>query len=129
MPSELEPFTKAWSGDLDGILERRVVRILTVYQLGSYFLDGPVQKGMTYDLAKMFETFLNEHQGSGHVKIHVVLIPVEFDQLFDGLVQGYGDIAIAGISSMEARGLAAIDIRETNAFLEDVEQTFSLGVS
>lgn len=84
---------------------------------------------MTYDLAKMFETSLNERQRSGHVKIHVVLIPVEFDQLFDGLVQGYGDIAIAGISSMEARGLAAIDIRETNAFLEDVEQTFSLGVS
>jgi len=103
LPPELAPFANAWSGDLDGMIERRVVRILTVYQLGNYFLDGPQEKGMTYDLAKMFETFLNEREGSGHVKIHVVLIPVEFDQLLEGLVQGYGDIAVAGISITETR--------------------------
>ncbi|MFT7563996.1 MAG: membrane-bound lytic murein transglycosylase MltF, partial [Bacteroidia bacterium] len=98
LPPELAPLSQAWVGDYDGMVERRVVRILTVYQLGGYFLDGPQEKGITYDLAKMFEAFLNERLGSGHVKLHVVLIPVEFDQLLDGLVQGYGDIAAAGLS-------------------------------
>ena len=80
------------------MVERRVVRVLTVYQIGGYFLDGPQEKGITYDLVKMFEEFLNQRLGSGHVKLHVVLIPVEFDQLLEGLRQGYGDIAAAGLS-------------------------------
>lgn len=103
LPPELAPITRPWIGDLDGMIERRVVRVLTVFQLGNYFLDGPKEKGMTYDLAKMFETALNKREGSGHVKIHVVLIPVEFDQLLNGLVLGYGDIAVAGISNTEER--------------------------
>ena len=98
LPPELTPLSKPWTGDFDGMVERRLVRVLTVHQLGGYFLDGPQEKGITYDLAKMFEGFLNERLGTGHVKLHVVLIPVEFDQLLDGLVQGYGDIAAAGLS-------------------------------
>ena len=98
LPPELVPLTQAWSGDFDGMAERRVIRILTVFQLGGYFLDGPQEKGMTYDFAKLFEKFLNERLNTGNVKIHVVLIPVRFDQLLDGLVQGYGDIAAAGLT-------------------------------
>ena len=98
LPPELAVLAQAWSGDFDGMVERRVVRVLTVYQIGGYFLDGPQEKGITYDLVKMFEEFLNQRLGSGHVKLHVVLIPVEFDQLLEGLRQGYGDIAAAGLS-------------------------------
>lgn len=98
LPPELAPLQIPWTGDFDTMVERRVVRVLTVFQVGSYFLDGPQEKGMTYDLVKMFETFLNERLGTGHVKLHVVLIPVEFDQLLDALVAGYGDIAAAGLS-------------------------------
>ncbi len=103
LPPELGPLSQSWTGDFDGMVERRVVRILTVFQLGGYFLDGPQEKGMTYDLAKMFEKFLNERLETGHIKLHVVLIPVEFDQLLDGLQQGYGDIAAAGLSITDAR--------------------------
>ncbi|MFT6276935.1 MAG: hypothetical protein ACJAZ0_003046, partial [Halioglobus sp.] len=45
LPPELAPITRPWTGDLDGMIERRMVRILTVYQLGNYFLDGPKEKG------------------------------------------------------------------------------------
>lgn len=103
LPPELAPLTLAWTGDLDGMEKRRVIRVLTVYQLGGYFLDGPQEKGMTYDLVKMFETFLNERRKTGHLKIHVVMIPVEFDQLLEGLKQGYGDIAAAGLSITDDR--------------------------
>jgi len=98
LPPGLAVLAHAWSGDFDGMVERRVVRVLTVYQIGGYFLDGLQEKGITYDLVKMFEEFLNQRLGSGHVKLHVVLIPVEFDQLLEGLRQGYGDIAAAGLS-------------------------------
>jgi hypothetical protein len=69
LPPELAPLQIPWTGDFDTMVERRVVRVLTVFQVGSYFLDGPQEKGMTYDLVKMFETFLNERLGTGHVKL------------------------------------------------------------
>jgi membrane-bound lytic murein transglycosylase MltF len=103
LPPELAPLDHTWTGDFDGMVERRLVRVLTVFQPGGYFLDGPRERGMTYDLVKMFETFLNERLGTGHVKLHVVLIPVEFDQLLEGLTQGYGDIAAAGLSVTPGR--------------------------
>ena len=103
LPPELAPLSQPWTGDFDGMVARRVVRVLTVFQVGGYFLDGPQEKGMTYDLVKLFETFLNERLATGHVKLHVVLIPVEFSQLLDGLIQGYGDIAAAGLSITSQR--------------------------
>ena len=98
LPAELAPMQQAWKGDFNGMVERRVVRVLTVFQAGGYYLDGPQEKGLTYELVKMFEKFLNERLGTGHVKLHVVLIPVAFEQLLPALVQGYGDIAVAGLS-------------------------------
>jgi membrane-bound lytic murein transglycosylase MltF len=98
LPPELALLNQPWIGDFDGMVERRVIRVLTVFQIGGYFLDGPQEKGLTYDLVKMFEKFLNERLDTGHLKLHVVLIPVAFDQLLPALEQGYGDIAAAGLS-------------------------------
>ncbi len=103
LPDELVPLTHAWTGDFDDMVERRLIRILTVYQLGGYFLDGPRQKGLTYELSQQFEEFINERLKTRHLKVHVVLIPVEFDQLLDALEKGFGDIVAAGMSITEDR--------------------------
>ena len=42
-----------WKGDLDGMRERRVIRVLTVYGLGRYFLDGGQEKGLTYEMFRL----------------------------------------------------------------------------
>ena len=103
LPSELAPFGEPVTGDFDAMVERRIVRILTVYQLGGYFLDGPQQKGLTYDLSQQFEQFINEKLETRHLKVHVVLIPVEFDRLINALEAGYGDIIAAGMSITDDR--------------------------
>jgi membrane-bound lytic murein transglycosylase MltF len=90
----LEP----WTGDLDGMEERRVIRVLTVYGLPRYFLDGPQEQGVTYELFKQFEEFINQRLDKGHLKVHVVLIPVARDELIPGLIEGRGDIAAAGLT-------------------------------
>ena len=38
------------TGDLDTMEQVRVIRVLTVYGLGRYFLDGGREKGLTYEL-------------------------------------------------------------------------------
>ena len=36
---DIPAISEPWSGDLDGMIERRVIRVLTVYGLGRYFID------------------------------------------------------------------------------------------
>jgi len=39
-----------WTGDLDGMIARRVIRVLTVYSKTFYFVDKGIQRGTTYDI-------------------------------------------------------------------------------
>ena len=87
-----------WAGDLDGMAERRVIRVLTVYGAGRYYLDGAEEKGITHELLKLFEKFINERFKRKTVRIHVAFIPVARDELIPGLIAGRGDIAVAGLT-------------------------------
>ena len=86
------------TGDLDEMESNRMIRVLTVYGLGRYFLEGGRQKGSTYELFSAFENFVNERMGKGHLKLHVVFIPVARDKLLSDLLDGRGDIAAAGLT-------------------------------
>ncbi len=85
-------------GDLDRMEKDRVIRVLTVYGLGRYFLDGAQEKGLTFETFKEFERFINKRMGKGHLKLHVVFLPVSRDQLIPALMAGLGDIAAAGLT-------------------------------
>jgi membrane-bound lytic murein transglycosylase MltF len=91
-------FADPWTGDLDVLSERRVIRVLTVYGPVRYFLDGAREVGVTYEFFKLFENFVNTKMGKNHLRIHVVFIPVARDQLISGLINGRGDIAAAGLT-------------------------------
>jgi membrane-bound lytic murein transglycosylase MltF len=91
-------YAEQWTGDLDEMETQRMIRVLTVYGLGRYFLDGGRPKGPTYDLFRAFEDFVNERKGKGHLRVHVVFIPVARDVLFSSLIEGRGDIAAAGLT-------------------------------
>jgi membrane-bound lytic murein transglycosylase MltF len=88
-----------WTGDFDGMVDRRVVRILTPYSRTFYFNDHGVQRGTAYDIAVMLENTLNKQlKTTSANKLHVVVIPTSRDDLYDSLVQGRGDIVVAGIT-------------------------------
>ena len=85
-------------GDLDELVERRVIGALVTYSKTYYFLDGPNQRGVTYELFKMFEDELNKELGTGNLKVYVAPIPVSRDRLLPALHEGLGDIAAAGLT-------------------------------
>ena len=95
---DIPVLSNPWSGDLDGMVERRVIRVLTVYGLGRYFVDSGQEKGMTFELFRKFEDEINKREGRKHIRIHVVFIPVARDELIPGLLSGRGDIAAAGLT-------------------------------
>ena len=42
-----EEAMKPWTGDLDGMITRRVIRVLTVYSKTFYFVDKGTPRGVT----------------------------------------------------------------------------------
>jgi membrane-bound lytic murein transglycosylase MltF len=99
-----------WTGDLDGMVQRRVIRALVAPSRTSYWLLGLRQTGAEYELLKAFENGINEHyktQGK-HLRIHVVFIPTPRDQLIPRLLEGRGDIA-AGILTVTPERLEQVD--------------------
>jgi membrane-bound lytic murein transglycosylase MltF len=88
----------AWTGDFEGMVERRVVRILTVYSVGRYYVDRAQEKGLVHESAELFEDFLNKRLDNRHVRVHVVVIPVARNQLIPALLDGRGDIIDASLS-------------------------------
>lgn len=91
-------FAQPWKGDLDGMEERRVVRVLTVYGPGRYYLEDAGEKGLVAESMRLFENFLNERLERGHLRVYVVIIPVARDQLLPALIEGRGDLVVAGLT-------------------------------
>jgi len=102
----LDPTTvmRPWKGDLDGMIERRLVRVLAVNSKTFYFQDKGTQRGATYDIFRVFEDDLNtqlEKQGKlkqKHLKVRVVFIPIARGDLLQALAAGKGDIAAANLT-------------------------------
>jgi membrane-bound lytic murein transglycosylase MltF len=87
-----------WTGDLDGMLERRRIRVLVPYSKTYYFLDGATQRGIAYEVMKIFEEWLDKELNTRHLLVHVVMIPTPRDELFSGLLKGRGDIATGNLT-------------------------------
>jgi membrane-bound lytic murein transglycosylase MltF len=93
----------SWTGDLDGMLERGVVRLLVVPSRTWFFLDGARQRGLSVATANALEEFLNKRFKKRRRKVHVLLIPVRRDELLPALNQGLGDIAGGNLTITPAR--------------------------
>jgi membrane-bound lytic murein transglycosylase MltF len=98
LPVGLAPFVQPFKGDLDGMVKRRVVRVLTVQNPVLYFVDKGREVGITYESVKAFEKRLNEKRGSRLAPVYVIAIPVARDRLIPWLVEGKGDIAAAQLT-------------------------------
>lgn len=51
---------KPWQGDLPGMLDRRVIRVLTTYSKTFFFIDKGTQRGATHDIFIEYERSLNQ---------------------------------------------------------------------
>jgi membrane-bound lytic murein transglycosylase MltF len=93
----LDHVQEPWTGDLDGIVERGFVRVLTVHNPLYFTFDGKRRLGLAVEMGRLFEEHLAEEIGRVRSPT-VVLIPVARDELLPGLVAGRGDIAAANLT-------------------------------
>ena len=88
------PFT----GDLDEMVKRRLIRAGVVYNRTQYFIDRGVQRGISYEALKLFEDELNKRLKTGLLKVHVAIVPIPRDELFPALVAGKVDLIAAALT-------------------------------
>lgn len=115
-----------WTGDFDAMVKDRVIRALVVYSKTFYFLDKAHQRGISYDMLKQFEKFVNKKIKSKSLKFHVMFIPVQRDELIPSLVNGFGDIAVANLTITPQR-LKQVDF--SNPMLTGVKELLVTGPS
>jgi membrane-bound lytic murein transglycosylase MltF len=94
-----ELVAKPYTGDFDGMVKRRLIRVLAPYSKTNYFIDKGVQRGTSYEAAVKLEEVINRKLRTKiATKIHVVVVPTSRDDLYDALVKGRGDVVVAGIT-------------------------------
>jgi membrane-bound lytic murein transglycosylase MltF len=80
------------------MIQRRVIRVLVVFSRTQYFVDRGQPSGTAYEVARAFEDYVNLKRKTGHLKVAVLCIPVSRGDLIPALLEGRGDLAMAGLT-------------------------------
>jgi membrane-bound lytic murein transglycosylase MltF len=99
------------TGDLDGMIGRRQIRVLVPYSKTFYFVDKGQPRGVSYDALSTFEETLNRKLKTKNLRVHVVFIPTSRDRLLPALAEGKGDVVAANLTITEDR-LAVVDFTD-----------------
>jgi membrane-bound lytic murein transglycosylase MltF len=97
-PAVREAMDKSFTGDLDGMIERRVIRAGVTFNRTHYFIDKGQQRGATYEAVKLFEDELNKAAKTGKLKVNLVFVPLARDQLYKALIDGKVDFVAAMVT-------------------------------
>lgn len=92
--------TTQHQGDLFEIIDRGVLRVLVTYSKTHYFIEQGTQHGLSYEMLREFESYLNKRYRSRRKgkSLSVVPIPVARDELISSLNEGRAELAVANLT-------------------------------
>ncbi len=105
--------------DLEGLVEKRYIRVLTTFNKTNFFISGSRICGFEYSLLQDYIRSLNKGIGRKELKVVAEFIPVPYDRLIPRLVEGFGDIAAAGLTITPERQKR---VAFTNPYLTHVDE-------
>ena len=94
----LDHAREAWTGDLDGIVERGFLRIATAYNPIFFAPDGIEERGIVVEIGRELEKYLAASHTPKGKTIHVILIPLPRDQILPSVIDGRADIGVANLT-------------------------------
>jgi membrane-bound lytic murein transglycosylase MltF len=120
LPSPLAShFKNQYTDDLDGLLDKRYIRVLSTFNKTNFYVSGDKLFGFEYSLLEDYGKFLNKKIKRKDLKVVLEFIPVSRDQLIPALINGYGDISAAGLTITPER-LKQVDF--TKPYLSGVDE-------
>ena len=97
-PSVEEAVLKTFTGDLDSLVTRRVVRIGVAFNRTFYFVDRGKPRGIAYEYGQKMQERLNHHfRTDNSNKIQVICLPLPREMLLPALVEGKVDLVAAQV--------------------------------
>jgi membrane-bound lytic murein transglycosylase MltF len=94
-----QPFT----GDFDGMLKRRMIRVGVPFNRTFYFIDKGAPRGLAYEYLALFEDAVNKKYKTGNLKLHVVALPMSREALQPALLGGKIDMIVAQVTITDER--------------------------
>jgi membrane-bound lytic murein transglycosylase F len=101
-----------FAGDLEGIRERRVLRVLTRNNAAAYFVWHGEIMGFEHDLAKAFADSLG-------VQVEFIVVPTRIGML-SWLLEGRGDMVAAGLTATAAREEGPVTFSRPTAWVREI---------
>ena len=102
---------KRFTGDIDEMITRKVIRVGVTPSRTFYFVDKGVQRGVAYEYGQMMEDRVNAKVGSKNIKVHVFFVPMSHEKLVPALLDGTVDIA-AGSLTITPQRQALVDFTD-----------------
>jgi len=87
-----------YTDDLDAMIQRRAIRVLTTYNRTNFFIADGQLRGFEYQLLQQYRDHLKTRVRKRSWPTVFLFIPLPFDQLLPALAEGRGDIAAAGLT-------------------------------
>ena len=112
-----------WTGDFDGMVERRVLRVLVAPSKTYYFVENGQPRGASYESLAAFGEAINKKLGTKHVKFHVVFVPTSRADLIPALLAGRGDVAASGLTVTPERAAQVDFTRPTWDGIDEIVVT------
>jgi membrane-bound lytic murein transglycosylase MltF len=103
LPMPFQVIWHPWHGDWDGMVERRLIRAVVPFDGYQYYYDAGKPRGATWELLQRLEQHVNKTLSTGNVKVFVVAIPVNRDQLIPALEDGHADLIAADLTMTDER--------------------------
>lgn len=121
LPAESrELLERPFTGDLDAMIERRLIRAGVVYNRTQYFIEQGTQRGFVYEAVRRFEDDLNARLKTGLLKVHIAVVPLTRDQLFPALTGGKVDFVAAALTITPERMKVAAFSNPTRSGVSEI---------
>ena len=95
--------TRPFTGDLDGIRERELLRVLVTPGRSDFFAAEGRLRGFEYELFRELSEEMDRARPAGAPPIQVAFIPMATEDLIPALLAGLGDVVAASMTVTEAR--------------------------
>ncbi len=103
LPLPFSAIWQPWQGDWEAMLERRFIRAVVPFGGYQFYYEAGVPRGATWELLRRFEQHINDTLGNRDIRVYVIPIPVNRDELVPALRDGHADLIAADLTMSDER--------------------------